>query len=115
MLFMITFSYSFYVKVVRDGVCIEIKVCFKAMMRLFYITDRRMQTFQDCRLEKLYKERLPVSLPKQQDVLSLLDFCKPESRIFFENLPTGSITDPLVSSFDWYEDRSEQIDDKLFM
>ena len=51
------------------------------------------QTFQNRRLEKFYKERLPVSLRKHQ-----------ESRIFFENLPTGSITDPLVSSFDRYED-----------
>ena len=84
------------------------------MTPVTFLPRLSQQTFQDRRLEKLYTERLPVSLPKQQDVLSLLDFCKPESRMFFENLPTGSNTDPLVSSFDRYEDRSEQIDVEFF-
>ena len=84
------------------------------MTPVTFLPRLSQQTFQDRRLEKLYKGRLPVSVPKQQDVSSLLDFCKPESRMFFENFPTGSITDPIVSSFDWYEDRSEQIDDEFF-
>ena len=44
-------SYSYYVKVVRDGACIEIKVCFKAMLSLFGITNRRMQTVKSALYE----------------------------------------------------------------
>ena len=44
-------SYSYNVKVVRDGACIEIKVCFKAMLSLFGITNRRMQTVKSALYE----------------------------------------------------------------
>ena len=74
------------------------------MTPVTFLPRLSQQTFQNGRLEKLYKERLPVSLLKTTRCMDFLDFYKPESWIFLENLPTGSITDPLVSSFDRYED-----------
>ena len=120
-------SYSYYVKVVRDGACIEIKVCFKAMLSLFGITNRRMQTVKSALYETGHSPidkrglgpkpwalgRLPVSYQNNKMFYLYWTFA---SQIlgFFENLPIGSNTDPLVSSFDRYEDRSEQIDVEFF-
>ena len=41
-----TASYNYHVKVVRDNVCEEVKVCFKAFLSLFDITNRRAITIK---------------------------------------------------------------------
>ena len=55
------FNYSYHVRVLRGGTYVEQKVCFKAFIVLFAITNRRLQTIKKALTSTCKKQNIIIT------------------------------------------------------